>query len=314
MNYATRINSFLRDPAQTVVKAVETISRIKGISHIELNYPEHFNGNSPLKIKSLLDTYGLRASGIALRFRDIFCNGEFTNADDELVKQATTLCLKGIEACRAIGGQVVTIWQAFDGYDYPFQSNYAHAWQQMKEAFRLIADAAAPDIRVSIEYKPFQPRAFSLMPNMASALLMIEDVKRENLGVTLDFCHMLMAGENPACSLDLVASRGKLYGIHLNDGYRMNDDGLMVGSVHLMQTIEFLYYTKKHHYTDVIYFDTFPVRENTITETERNLLITEKIFKIIEKIGDTEIESMISCQDGMTAIDILRKYLVNDCN
>ena len=53
------------------------------------------------------------------------------------------------------------------------------AWQQMKEAFCLVADAAAPDIKVSVEYKPFQPRAFSLIQNMASTLLMIEDTKRD---------------------------------------------------------------------------------------------------------------------------------------
>ena len=109
MNYATRINSFLRDPVQTMITAVKTISRIKGISHIELNYPEHFNGFTPLEVKALLNANGIKASGIALRFRDIFCHGEFTNADRTVAKQATSLCLEAIEACRIIGGQVVTI-------------------------------------------------------------------------------------------------------------------------------------------------------------------------------------------------------------
>ncbi len=309
MLYATRINSFLRDSSQNLASVIEKISRIKGISHVELNYPEHFNGNTSQDIKALLDTYDVKASGIALRFRDVFCDGEFTNADSELSAQATALCLEAVEACRIIGGQTVTIWQAFDGFDYPFQVNYSDAWQKMKTAFGLVADAAAPDIKVSIEYKPYQPRAYSLMPNVASTLLMVEDVKRPNLGVTLDFCHMLMASENPAYGLDMVASRGKLYGVHLNDGYRMNDDGLMVGSVHLLQTIEFLYYAKKHHYSEVIYFDTFPVREEAIAETEQNYRTSEAIFKLIAKIGDAEIEKMISRQDGMTAVRLLGNIL-----
>ena len=309
MIYATRINSFLCDATQKLAGVIETISRIDGISHIELNYPEHFNGNTAQDIKALLDIYSLKASGIALRFRDIFCGGEFTNPDGELAEQATALCLEAVEACRTIGGQVVTIWQAFDGFDYPFQVNYSDAWQKMKSAFCLVADAAAPDIKVSIEYKPYQPRAYSLMPNVASTLLMVEDAKRPNLGVTLDFCHMLMAGENPAYGLDMVASRGRLCGVHLNDGYRMNDDGLMVGSVHLLQTIEFLYYAKKHRYSEVIYFDTFPVREEAIAETEQNYRTSEAIFKLIAKIGDAEIEKMISRQDGMTAVSLLGNIL-----
>ena len=82
----------------------------------------------------------------------------------------------------------------------------------MRDAFRRIADAAAPDIKISIEYKPFQPRSFSLVPNMATAMLLVEDIGRQNVGLTLDFCHMLMAGENPAAALALTASRGRLWG------------------------------------------------------------------------------------------------------
>ena len=52
------------------------------------------------------------------------------------------------------------------------------------------------------------------------------------MGLTLDVGHCLAAGENPAQSAALVGSRGKLFGVQLNDGYtRLGaEDGLMFGS------------------------------------------------------------------------------------
>ena len=46
--------------------------------------------------------------------------------------------------------------------------------------------------------------------------------------------------------------------IDLNDGYGKRDDGLMVGTVHQLSTIELLYYISKSNYDGPIYFDTFP--------------------------------------------------------
>ena len=43
------------------------------------------------------------------------------------------------------------------------------------------------------------------MPDVATTLLAIRDVDRPNLGVTLDFAHVLFADEMPACSAALIA-------------------------------------------------------------------------------------------------------------
>ena len=87
-------------------------------------------------------------------------------------------------------------------------------------SFQEIADyAGEKGIKVSIEYKPCEPRAFSMIDGIGLTLQMIDEVDRPNIGVTLDFCHMLMKRENPAYSLRLAARKNKLYGLHMNDGY-----------------------------------------------------------------------------------------------
>ena len=70
------------------------------------------------------------------------------------------------------------------------------------------------------------------MPDVATTLLAIREIDRPNLGVTLDFAHVLYADEMPAYAAALVARHSRLLGVHLNDGYGKRDDGLMVASVH----------------------------------------------------------------------------------
>lgn len=51
---------------------------------------------------------------------------------------------------------------------------------------------------VSLEYKPTdQLSRFALVPSTGSALLLVAEVNRKNMGLTLDLGHMLAAGENP---------------------------------------------------------------------------------------------------------------------
>lgn len=47
-------------------------------------------------------------------------------------------------------------------------------------------------------------------------MLLVNEIDRVNMGLTLDVGHMLMSGENPAQSIAMVGE--KLFGIQLNDG------------------------------------------------------------------------------------------------
>ena len=138
---------------------------------------------------------------------------------------------------------------------------------------------------------------------------MIQDVNRPNLGATLDFCHMLMKHDNPAMAADILGARGKLYGIHLNDGYGRKDDGLMIGTANLSKTLEFLYYVKKHDYQNAIYFDTFPIREQGIKEAERNVRMITRLDQIIDELGIQALDELVAQNDGLNCSDIILKVI-----
>ncbi|GIO20848.1 xylose isomerase [Oceanobacillus oncorhynchi subsp. incaldanensis] len=307
MKTATRINSFLPKFNNDLEEVFKEFNRI-GLTHVDLNYPEHVIDSSSDEMKALLEKYDLKANGVALRFRNEFINGELGNADINISQEALTLCKEAVDYCREIQGEVVTIWLGFDGFDYSFQINYEKVWQQIKNCLIEIADYA-PDIKISIEYKPFQPRAYAFIDSLGIAMTMVNEVNRENVGITLDYCHMLMKHENPAYGASILGSKNKLFGVHLNDGYGLNDDGLMIGTSSLVKTFEFLYYTKLHNYHHAIYFDTFPVIEDPVEECESNLKMIQRIDEKIEKIGMEKIGSIIEQNSGVKASELVLEIL-----
>ncbi|KIL37490.1 AP endonuclease [Cohnella kolymensis] len=301
MKFATRLNSF---PNRSIVETIDQIAAVSGLTHVDLNYPEHFQTNSVQEIKEALERNNIKLNAIAPRFRNEFINGELGNSNPDVARKAIELCKESIDICRELGGEHIIVWMGYEGFDYSFQINYAKVWKQVAQAFEEICRYGS-DLKVSIEYKPFQPRAYSFISSYADTLLMVGDVGAVNLGVTLDFCHMLMKAENPAYGLCLVAERNKLYGVHLNDGNKLNDDGLIVGSVNFIQSLEFIYYLKKYSYQGVVYFDTFPIREQPLEELKANIVMFNKLDQLIDQIGMDRIQSIIDRNDAVAAQEIM---------
>ncbi|MFC6181804.1 sugar phosphate isomerase/epimerase family protein [Lactiplantibacillus daowaiensis] len=307
MKLATRINSFLPQDNQDLKTVFAQFHQL-GLTHVDLNYPEHVTNYSATKMKALLEAEDLQLNGMALRFKDEFLNGDLGNTDTTLANKAIQLCQDAADYCREAGGQVVTVWMAHDGFDYSFQIDYLAVWNRLVKAFQAMADYA-PDIKFSIEYKPFQPRGYAFVDSMGIDGMMLAEINRPNVGVTLDYCHMLMKHENPAMAADIFASRGQLFGIHLNDGYGLNDDGLMIGTASPFKTLEFLYYIKKHHYDGMLYFDTFPVIEQATAECEQNIKMIVYLDQLIDQIGLPAIEKVIAQNDAIAAHQLMMQFL-----
>ena len=124
----------------------------------------------------------------------------------------------------------------------------AHPSQRRRQAFQAVCDAH-PDLLVSLEHKPTDENTrFSVVGSAGAAKLLVFEVNRSNMGITLDVGHCLMAGENPAQSVAMLGDR--LFGVHLNDGHSRigAEDGLMLGGVHSAMTLELMYWLQKVEY------------------------------------------------------------------
>lgn len=305
MNYAGRMNSFIFK-GQNVLDAIKAYRETKGMTHLEFNYPEHIVGYDLEEIKKAMGD--LKVNGFAVRWRNFFLNGDLTNPDEELRQKAITMCKEAADICRELGGSVITLWLENDGFDYPFQMDYEYCFKQVVEAIQEVADYAK-DMKISIEYKPYEERNFALIDSTGMTMYLISEVDRENVGCTLDFCHMLMKHDSPSYGLALAASKGKLFGLHMNDGYGFQDSGLIFGSVNFSLCAEFIYYLKRYHYDGVVFFDTFPIRENAILEVQANIDAFEQISSMVDKIGVEEINKIVAKRDGISAQNLILEMM-----
>ena len=238
--------------------------------------------------------------------------GAFTHPDLVVRREAIDLTRAGIDAARAAGADLMTIWLGQDGFDYAFQADYAKLWQREIDGIREVC-AHDPDCRISIEYKPNEPRCYSLMPDCATTLLVIKEVGASNLGVTIDFAHSLYANEEPAYAAALVARHSRLFGVHLNDGYAKRDDGLMVGAVHTLQTIELLRQIRHDGYDGVIYFDTFPdfTGMDPVAECTTNIATVVSMLNVVDRLdASNELSSAIEAQDAVRAHAIVHDMML----
>ncbi len=313
--YAARLNAFkVGLPGKpTVADMIARAGQVPGMDAADLNFPDHFDHHTPAQLSDLLVAQGMSLNGLAMRYYTDpgFRLGAFTHPDRTIRQSALDMTRRGLDALSHMGGTVMTLWLGQDGVDYSFQGDHDAMWDATVDAFRQVADHN-PALDIAIEYKPNEPRAYALLPDMATTLLAIKDAARPNLGVTVDFCHVLFADEIPAQVARLAARHSRILGVHLNDGYGKRDDGLMVGSVHPVQTVELFVELARMNYDGVIYFDTFPDHGglDPVKEAATNIHMADRLRAIAATLVDNPaLTAAIARQDATESLRIVADAL-----
>ncbi|WP_300037659.1 TIM barrel protein [uncultured Roseobacter sp.] len=281
-----------------------------GLNAADLNYPDHFAADTPEHLSRVLEDNGMVLNGVAMRYYTDpgYKLGAFTHPDATVRRAAIDETKRGLDVLAEMGGNLMTLWMGQDGFDYSFQMDYAQAWDRTLAAMAEVADHN-PGIDIALEYKPNEPRAFALMPDAATTLLALREIARPNTGVTLDFAHVLYADEMPAFAAALVARHSRILGVHLNDGYGKWDNGLMVGAVHPIQTVELLVELERCGYNGAIYFDTFPDHSglDPVEEARTNIEVVQKLRATAARlVGNTDLQNAIAAQDAPRAMRIVQ--------
>ncbi|MDW3225364.1 MAG: TIM barrel protein [Paracoccaceae bacterium] len=319
--FAARLNAFKIGadaywPGKNTIATADLLARAAtaGLNAADLNYPDHFVHDRPADLTRVLEDNGMVLNGMAMRYYTDpgFKLGAFTHPDAVVRRAAIDETKRGLDTLADMGGRLMTLWMGQDGFDYSFQMRYAKAWDNTLAAMAEVADHN-PDIDIALEYKPNEPRAFALMPDAATTLLAIKEVGRRNTGVTLDFAHVLYADEMPAFAAALVARHSRILGVHLNDGYGKWDNGLMVGAVHPIQTIELLVELERSGYDEAIYFDTFPDHSglDPVEEARTNIEVVQKLRGIAARlVNDATLEAAIARQDAPLAMRLVQSVML----
>lgn len=319
--FAARLNAFKIGadtywPGKNKVTTADLLARAAtaGLTAADLNYPDHFVEDSATDLTRALDENGMVLNGMAMRYYTDpgYKLGAFTHPDATVRSAAIDETKRGLDVLADMGGTLMTLWMGQDGFDYSFQMDYAQAWEDTIAAMAEVADHN-PAIDIALEYKPNEPRAFALMPDAATTLLAIKEIGRKNTGVTLDFAHVLYADEMPAFAAALVARHSRILGVHLNDGYGKWDNGLMVGAVHPIQTVELLVELERLGYDGALYFDTFPDHSglDPVAEARTNIEVVLRLRATAARlVANADLQAAIARQDAPVAMRIVQAEML----
>lgn len=291
---------------------IRMATEIEGLTGIELVGMWHVNDGNVESIRKQVADAGLAVSCVT---PDIWASsqwgkGSFTSNDPKIRAAAIQEVKKSMDWALQLDCEVIDLWFGQDGYDYPFQGNFDTAWNRIIDGVLECADHR-PEVKIVIEYKPKEPRTHCYIASVGKTLLLIDKVKRQNVGAMIDVGHALMGYENVAESATLLHYFGqKLFYMHFNDNWRLWDDDMTVGSVHTIELLELLYWLDRINYNGWYALDIFPYRENGKRAAQESIRWIQGLHKLLAKIDRERLESAIAENDAMETTAILREALL----
>ena len=248
----------------------ERAASIPGLEAVDLVMSHDIADNLPT-VRKMLDKTGLKVASVAVdTFVDpIFQKGSFSSTDPAVRNKSLADAKKAIDFAVSVDCKTVTLWPGQDGYDYLFAADYIKERQLFSDAMVELC-AYNKNVDITLEYKIKEPRTHSYISTCGATLLMCQTVGADNIGIALDYGHAALGYETAAESVAMCHMYGnRLKHIHINDNYRLWDDDMIVGSVHTIEYLEFMYWLKRTGYSGYITADQFPYREDGLTPSTK---------------------------------------------
>jgi xylose isomerase len=297
-------------PEVSTLEAIERAGAVGELEALDVNYPFSHADITVEEVDRTLRDAGLRATTITphLYTRE-FVRGALTNPDPAVRKRALQISEEAVDVARRLGAPIVKLWPGQDGFDYPFQADYRELWKLAVDGVRTVAEMDER-VRVAIEYKAKEPRTHLTWSTAARTLLGIAQTGRDDVGIVMDLGHSLFAKEAPADVLSLVHEHGRLYTIEVNDNWREWDDDLTVGSIHLIETLEFFLEVRKIGWDDPIFLDQFPFREDPVEAARTSINTIRAIDAALDRMDFDALREAQARQDPLAAQRILTELLL----
>ena len=171
------------------------------------------------QVQDIHDTTNLELS-LHLPFSDMNLGGLNTRIRNEVLKQMKDFL--------NIASNFVKLAVIHPGYLSPHGAQLPDlAWQTNIESLQSICDFAADHgITIAVENMPKVPKIFGKYPK--EMLQMVEEVNRDNVGLTLDIGHANTMGAKVMNDF-LKMYKNRISHIHLHDNMGKNDEHLPIG-------------------------------------------------------------------------------------
>ena len=154
--------------------------------------------------------------------------GSFGNPDSAIRQRALKHAKDSIEIATRLHSRDISFWFA-DGSNYPGTANIRQRRRWFEEGLKEAHRALAPEQRMLIEYKPFEPAFYHTDIADWGMALLLARAAGPQAKVLVDTGHHY-AAQNIEQIVAWLLSEGMLGGFHFNDR-RYADDDLTLGSI-----------------------------------------------------------------------------------
>ena len=289
---------------------LEDAKQVPGLTGIEVIGGWHINDQNQHAVVQQIHDAGFQ---LACVIPEIWANpkwgwGTLAATDPGIRRDAIERITVAMDLAASTGCNHVSPWPGHDGWDYVFQTDYIKMYDWMLEGLEACANHN-PNVKISLEFKPKEPRMHIMLNSTAKALLFVNTINKPNLGINLDVGHANMGGETLAEAVALMKRFGnRLVHLHLNDNYRATDDDMIPGSIHTLEWVEFFYWLGRTGYDGWLSLDIFAYREkNKVAVAREALAWLETFAKAADRIDKEEAEALFDSGDAMAAQAMLRR-------
>ncbi len=295
---------------QTVDKLKET-SGIKGLEGVELICPTHVTKDNISDIKLVCADNNLQVFSVNPNIwgDPDFAKGTFSSANPKTRRKAIDIGKQACDVAGEIGAKQMCLWPGQDGFDYPFQVDHKTIFEHELEGIKAIAEYA-PQLNVGIEYKHHEPRGHIVMDTVTTALLLAEYSGLKNIGVYLDFGHVLLANENPGAAVIYAFINNRLFGVHINDNYGATDEDMTFTSINHIAALEFFYSLKEVDYTGIVSLDIAPRKEDPVDACNLCFENMDALLNVVDRIDMNALREAQNNHDAIAAQRIINKCLL----
>lgn len=236
-NTGTRFGKFLQAGAASTLEEkfsdAGEVHKLTGATptlalHVLWDLP---NGAADVRaVRALESKHGVRAGSINPNlFQDQeFKFGSLCNPSAEIREHALEYLFDSIRIATELGSRDVSLWLP-DGSNYPGTQNMRKRIEWLEDALRRAHQRLAPEQRLLIEYKPFEPAFYHTDIADWGMALHLAAKAGPQARVLVDTGHHY-AAQNIEQIVAWLLHTGVLGGFHFNDR-RYADDDLTLGSI-----------------------------------------------------------------------------------
>ncbi|HEV2325350.1 MAG TPA: TIM barrel protein [Terracidiphilus sp.] len=236
-NTGTRFGKFVQAAAASTIEEkfadAAEVNRLTGVTptlalHVLWDLP---NGvKDAAEVKALEGRFRIRSGSINpnLFQEQEYKYGSLCNPSAAIREQAIAHMLESIEIGKALGSRDISLWLA-DGSNYPGTQSIRKRIGWLEDALRLCHDHLAPEQRLLVEYKPFEPAFYHTDIADWGMSAQLSRTAGPQARVLVDTGHHYSA-QNIEQIVAWLLHIGLLGGFHFNDR-RYADDDLTLGSI-----------------------------------------------------------------------------------